>query len=668
MALARLPYELLSFVVQHLDLADIHNLSLSSKTFQYLLYEANITRLLLETKAPYSTEARDARVTKDYASGLRRLLKRRHAIATLKPYLVAIVGLAHDWMYESGVLCYLTGHELRLLHLHHSEKSEIVVDMSRVLHRVFNHSPTHAEFDLQLLYYSHDILSCAYTTPPHGRAGGTATHSLLVFNPREGRIISVRVLDSISNVFVRNNHRFLYCGVTFDTYDDGYEHWTIYGFDIAAAEWLFPPFNVMGCIGTDIGYTVCFEILDDYFYGISNQTSLSEEVNDPESRYNCFRLPLARDGFQRREDPSFWPLDQTWRRNHNEGPIDDRWTTLRMLRDEATGQFKAVESRREWLGGRISGRRTYYTTPIRFRVPDTHKHGKMHQPEHSTASSSHTSAAKNQPEDDEGTWRARDPHAAHPGDDHSVVAAAIAKCPIRSYHSSCQTSIDLVDVSTSFDPADRRFCLRGNTRRLWTADEIAQRGCPTAEERVPQDHDAFMRQIDSLYKSEYGLLWPPEHDPSSPDTALADLHAIFNPPGHYVGAAQGSWDDRSMVYTAGVSAGGLKALVFVSWDPSIFLAGTPRYPGDTAIVGPGGSTDGSPRAGLPPPPAAKTAGQGKGKGIDTATSRPALQPDAIIRSPPDDGLVGGNGASPASWSRIEPAQYLKIARGYHFAS
>lgn len=48
MALVKLPYELLSYVVQQLDLADVCSLSFTCKTFQFLLHEHNIAKLLLE--------------------------------------------------------------------------------------------------------------------------------------------------------------------------------------------------------------------------------------------------------------------------------------------------------------------------------------------------------------------------------------------------------------------------------------------------------------------------------------------------------------------------------------------------------------------------------------------------------------------------------------------
>jgi hypothetical protein len=43
-------------VVQHLDLADVYNLSFSCKRFQYLLHEANITKLLLEVSSHARTK------------------------------------------------------------------------------------------------------------------------------------------------------------------------------------------------------------------------------------------------------------------------------------------------------------------------------------------------------------------------------------------------------------------------------------------------------------------------------------------------------------------------------------------------------------------------------------------------------------------------------------
>lgn len=50
MALFKLPYELIFYVVQHLDLADIWSLSLSCKSFLFLIYEPSIAKQLLEVR------------------------------------------------------------------------------------------------------------------------------------------------------------------------------------------------------------------------------------------------------------------------------------------------------------------------------------------------------------------------------------------------------------------------------------------------------------------------------------------------------------------------------------------------------------------------------------------------------------------------------------------
>lgn len=37
-----------------------------------------------------------------------------------------------------------------------------------------------------------------------------------------------------------------------------------------------------------------------------------------------------------------------WRQQHQEDPIDDRWTSLHLDKDDTTGEPEIVESRKEW--------------------------------------------------------------------------------------------------------------------------------------------------------------------------------------------------------------------------------------------------------------------------------------------------------------------------------
>jgi hypothetical protein len=79
-------------------------------------------------------------------------------------------------------------------------------------------------------------------------------------------------LPSIINLFVQNNNHFLYFGTTTEgdtTEGDSTEFWVIRGFNILTGKWLAGQPHVPE-IGTDIGSTVYFEIIDGYFYGLLN--------------------------------------------------------------------------------------------------------------------------------------------------------------------------------------------------------------------------------------------------------------------------------------------------------------------------------------------------------------------------------------------------------------
>jgi len=320
-----------------------------------------------------------------------------------------------------------------------------------------------------------------------------------------------------------------------------------------------------------------------------------------------------------------------------------------MVKDEASGQILAVELRREWLAGCITPRRTYYTTPLSFdrahkvneNAPDIVPEDKIHQGE----------ILRRRP---------RDPHLVHPGDDSSTMSVTLTKCPVRSYHPACQTLIDLVNDSGSFDPNDQRLRIRGGTRSPRSPAELVERSSApaAATAKKEQDHDMLLREIDNLYKSETSIFWPPEPDTANAAAALADLYKVLNPPG-YSGNIQGSWDERSMVYATGGSAGGLQALVFVSWDPSIYLTGTTPYPGG-ALLGRAASS-------------CRAEDRDKGRSKGTAGTNPTRQAGGPIPRSGKRGSSakqhGGNKtADSVPWMTVEPAMYREIAQGYHFAS
>ncbi|KAK3943433.1 hypothetical protein QBC46DRAFT_338686 [Diplogelasinospora grovesii] len=246
--------------------------------------------------------------------------------------------------------------------------------------------------------------------------------------------------------------------------------------------------------GSDIGSIICFEIIDGYFYGLSNQTSFE-------------------------------------RRQNTEGVIDDRWTSVRMFKDETTGVLKVVESRKEWPAGHGSARRTYYTTEISF----------------SGALREHEWDEDDGDEDD--------------GDE---------------------------------DDGDDQIRIRGSSRRPWSPDELQKRRRLSPAQR--RDSESALEQvIHDIYKHEDVVLWPPEQDPARWDPALDELYTLLSPPSHR-GNVHGTWDDRCLVYATGGTTDRLKAIIFVSFDPTIRLMGARPYSGRLIRGRPAGILHCGPRA------------------------------------------------------------------------
>ncbi|KAK3986319.1 hypothetical protein QBC44DRAFT_141574 [Cladorrhinum sp. PSN332] len=660
MGLVKLPYELVSFVVKDLDLLDVRNLSLVCKRFQYLTQEARIAKQLLETKAPYSLEARHAQLSKQYATQLRRLMKRYEAISAISPCSVAVVAHAESWIYENGFLCYIRDLQLRILDIHNSETSEIVVNLRLLLNETIPEScgARRSKIRVKLLHYAHDIVSCVFTL----LAKPASANWLLVFNPQSGQAITTRRLTSTAKIFVRNDARFLYYGTHSEVGEDDedYRYWQICGFDLGAATWLDDKLDVPEVMGADHGTTICFEIFDGYFYAISNQAALEVEEVDWVSHYTCFRFPIKRDGFRYCKPPPR-PI---WRRNQVEGVIDDRWYFMRMFRDEATGQLKVVESRKEWLGGRISPRRTYYTTVINFGSSEHVEGGETEDPRTLTLSSdvrsSGASASEVEKMHPAGPMKpkARDPHSVHLGDDNSKsLMFTLGKCPMRSYHTSCQTFIDLVDDPASFDPNAQRIRLRGSSRRPRTPGEYEERKRLLRTQKTGSQ-DSLDQEIGDLFKEAPVVFWPPDLDASNPDPALVDLYAVLNPEG-YQGHIKGVWDERSLVYSTGDDRpGGLKALILVSWDPAIHLAGTTAYASELRNFGRHQQGIG----------ALATLHEGKGKEKETTEWRPSSMPDTTSsRDGSPDSTLSLEPVNGSHWAAVESARYRQISRGLHFS-
>jgi len=659
--LVKLPYELLALIVRDLDLEDTRALSMACRRLQFLFYESSIAKAILESKAPNTLEAGCARTNRRFAAELRRLVKRRDAISSVSPYLVATIAYAETWIYENGVLCHIKDRQLRILDLHHSGTTEIKVDIRKLLDEAIKESHGLTKYKFQLLYFAHGVVSCLYTHRKHVQSSW-----LVVFDVRNGKIITTYRLSSTLKIFVRNTDKFLCYGVFLPTGREGIRRWSLGGYDLVLDTWMKQKLDLPENIGSDIGSTIALDIHDDFLYGVSNSKPLEAEEDDWLSYYTCFRIQLGCKGFQTVE---LAPERHMFRRWHSrEGAIDDRWTFLRISRDQETSQLRVIESRKEWPGHRSSAKRTYYSTNIVFDDGPSANDAYLD----CVLGLTPTKSASDLPEPP------REPKMVHPGDDASeAIMFTRTKSPVLCYHHACQAFVDLVDDPPELDPGARRIRIRGGARRRRAPRELEERGrAGAAETETEESHYTLSKEtepkmpdfpntfdeIAKIYENRDVLLWPPEQSLSRPDPALEELHKIMNPPG-CLGTIRGAWDERSMVYSI-EETGGLHALVFVSWDPALYLEGAKRYPGAPNIGGSSGAIPGSPS----PPAMLSHDIKGKSKDQDSGSWHPATEPETTCCEDESTAFsVPGSSAGLPTWQKCVPAMYRTMPTGFHFA-
>ncbi|KAI3326043.1 hypothetical protein HD806DRAFT_520747 [Xylariaceae sp. AK1471] len=518
--LQRLPYELVAYIVKDLDIEDVFHWSLCSKHFEYIIREDRFCKPVVMAKASNTLEAREALKTGHFSRALRRLAKRRSALSQASPYVVGIVACADSYEFSGGKLCYIIEDRpqrwLRILDIHKSTNWELVVDIPMLIRATITRAAKSRKYKFRVLYQEAGIVSCLFSF-----ALPQTENWLFIIKPQEQRILETFRLESTARIFVRNNEKFLYFGTHSGEGADGLRKWVIKGFDLHNLKWLPQPRmylpNVAGC---DLGSTVCFEIFGDFFYGLSNQTLF--EVDDPNwtSHYYCFRFPLNEPC---PEKTQVMKKEDSWRRQHFEGPIDDRWGFLSLETDETTGNIVILECRKEWLRDQSGSQRTYYTTEVVFRQ-------QAGQEDQQRVRAGTMRRLGDHPQCDD-PIPVRSPRYVHAGDDSSMTSLLIrSKTHFCAYIRCCQTFIDLIDDTCMDTSGMQRLRLRTGHRRL---------------------------------KPDTGQI----SETLASDTPWK-VQQLLNIDGHQ-GCVTATGDERSVVYaTSDGSKGGVKALVFLSFDPA----------------------------------------------------------------------------------------------------
>jgi hypothetical protein len=545
---------------------------------------------------------------------------------------VATIGFCDAYLYCKGVLCYTLDDRLRLLDLHHSGQNELVISIPGLLTQALSEISDNSKGVFQVLYYSDKILSCLYKS-----SGPDSTAWLIAFHLRTRGILVSHELESVDKIFVRHNKQYLYYGTHSEIGTDGNKKWVIHGYEFRTRKWFDQKVHLPDMVGSEIGSTICFEFYRDYFYALSNQTSFEVEEIDWTSFYHCIRFPL--------NSPCKALLEKTenksmWRRQHQEGPIDDRWTNLRLDEDESSGQLRIVEARKEWYLGSSKSQRTYYTTDIIFpkmeKDEDFHLAGlpaaaasssdtslssqsaswihastSVDQSASSSASSSSstgtaatlsatstdTSTALPPPEDldtsdlpDVPLLRllrkddhphhikppARLPQNTHPGNDGSTQPTFTLA---KSRIRTYHTPCStFLDLVDDPLPTDwqGRQRLRLRAGCRTLGPPLLYTDGPKQGLLRPPSSDLDIA-LTELYRVREITYWPAAQDPDHANEHLDAIYRLMNPPSH-LGNVEGTADERSMVYVTGGSDEP-QALIFIAFDPAIKLTGLKRWGG-----------------------------------------------------------------------------------------
>ncbi|GAW13004.1 hypothetical protein ANO14919_023800 [Xylariales sp. No.14919] len=566
--LQRLPYELVAYIAEGLDIEDVFHWSLCSKHFQYIIREDLFCKPVVMAKVPGTLEAREALETGRFSRALRRLAKRRNALSQASPYFVGIVACADTYGFFNGKLCYIIESRpqrwLRILDIHRSTNQELVVDIPRLIFQAVPRAAKCRKYKFKVLYQAAGIVSCLFSF-----AMPVTENWLLILKPHTGQLLETYRLSSIARLFVRNNDKFLYFGTHSEEGVDGLRKWVIKGFDLSKRSWFpHPRMYMANLAGYDIGSTVCFEIFGDYFYGLSNQILF--EADDPEwtSHYYCFRFPLNEPTLEKMQ---VMRKEESWRRKHAEGPIDDRWGFLSLEIDEATGGIVILECRKEWLTGQSGSQRTYYTTEVVF-------YQETAPGEHPIVRATTWRGIGDHPQGDD-TVPFRPPEYVHVGDDSSIASLLVrSKTHFCSYIRCCHTFIDLIDDTYMDTSGVQRLRLRTGYRKLKPGAQLASRRSSASEPPRPLSESSQQPTQQpttqpSKYEANKIFIWPPEQSAPEPDPSLQRIQQLLDVKDHQ-GCVTATGDERSVIYATGDgSKGGVNALVFISFDPAARFEG-----------------------------------------------------------------------------------------------
>ncbi|KIW00206.1 uncharacterized protein PV09_08246 [Verruconis gallopava] len=370
-SLDALPFDVLFGVSLYLDIEDIVNLHNSCRQLRFLLGEETLCRRLLENRARRTREAREARKS-GYQAAIRRLYRRRKAVAAGIPASVASLGYAADVIYSDGVACILGESYVQVVDLHGSKEPRRIPIVS-LLSGVAE-PDRHCDYEcVRLLSCCADVLVFTYEDD-NGHCWLLAAD---VSNPAQPqRVIEPELLRSTHKLFVEQTGQYLFYGTRTGVWISSgqrYREWMVHGIALNGHKFMIErkdgaveeasrtePIQLHNFAGSDVGSTAAFKIHEGFFYAVTNCDAFDVIEVDFTSVYQCVRFPVVNP----QEDTCEYA--RLYRRQHAEGPVNDGWNSLRLDVDERTNMLLLIEGRAEWPMAGDSLSRGFYTHEVDF--------------------------------------------------------------------------------------------------------------------------------------------------------------------------------------------------------------------------------------------------------------------------------------------------------------
>ena len=503
----------------------------------------------------------------------------RDAVRTANPYSISVLAYGDDFVYQSGVLCYVDDRFIRILNIHDGSQREKITNTCILKGCVGNFteassSANASQARISLLSFSDNVLVGVSEDPV------TSESWLFVLDVNEAcdrdarRALRTKALQHrltcTTKLFVRQTGSYLYCGTHSGRGRDGHHEWLVQGFSLITGQAITSkPIQLTGFVGSEVGSTAAFAIHNGAFYAVTNQTSYEVEEVDWTSYYHCLSFPLDE------RDPDV-RLHRVWRRQHVEGPINDSWTDLSLQSHEHTAELLIIECRKEWLGGGSASIRTYYTQAV-MRPPIDEPPINFGYPADDPLT--RTLDDNSKPSYEPARARlVRDCHSEYPACSLDASRSPprdyiLARSKYRTYNLAASSFVDLVSEKV---PLPNSPCLRDRIRLRVVSR--TQKSPLVEDHKVPgrfwlrrpkrdERNDPIEGSEDDFNPSEIHL-WPPDGAPSE----LFDVLC----PGGCAGQVKANADERSIVYMIEpppATPADKRAIILVNFDP------TWRHPG-----------------------------------------------------------------------------------------